>query len=291
MSTASHQYFRKVPDIDKELEYLLQFVLKEGAGNSEPETNLNTIHTVTYVNRSVTPVIQSGPMCGLVALTMASDVLKSTSRSSTINDDVHPEELLRLSKERRLSNNGEIFAVEYLKQIAQEQLQDCRSEVVSLELVDVVDTVLSGKSLLVPYDADKDHTPCLERGRNAHWCLVVGITVTVPVKDDHLYSPIFECCSPMPSLPGHFIIREEKVTSLQAHRQLITSSPMQVYVFARHGKSSHLGLWKFSDLLESNKNLLEVDRKRTRPGEYIIPCGGIKEGLCGKALVISKKLS
>lgn len=291
MSAGSHQYFRTVPDIDKELEHLLQFVLK--SGSSEPETNSNAIHTVTYVNSRVTPVIQSGPMCGLVALTMASDVLKGPCKStSTINDDVHPEELLRLSKDRRLSNKGEIFAVEYLKQIAQERLQDCHSEVVSLEMVDVVDTVLSGKSLLVPYDADKDHTPCLQRGHNAHWCLVVGIIVTVSImKDDHLYSLIFECCSPSPSLPGHFITREDKVASLLANKQLITSSLTQVYVFTRHGKSSHLGLWKFSDLLESNKNLLEVDPKRTRPGEYIIPCGGIKEGLCGKALIISNKLS
>ena len=286
--TSSHQYFRKAPDLDRELEYLLQFVLKEAAGKSEPEKNLDAIHVVTYVNKRVTPAIQSGPMCGLVALTMASDVLKKASKSTGTSDDIHPEELLRLSKERRLSKNGEIFSVEYLKQIAQERLQDCQSKVISLESVDILRTVLNGESLLIPYDADKDHTPCLERGHKAHWCLVVGIAITLPTKDDHSFSPIFECCSPSPSLPGHFIIREDRAASLLAHKQLLTSSLTQVYVFARHGKSSHLGLWKFGDLLESNGNLLEVDPKRTRPGEYIIPEGGIKEGLCGKALIISK---
>ena len=279
----NHQYFRKPPEVDKELEHLVQFLLKEVPGSA-------TVHVVTQVERGVAQaVIQNGPMCGLVALTMASSLLQGEETAEMTSDEVHPEVLLQLAKERGVSKNGEIFAVEFLRNLAKEQLRNCTAEVVSLELVDVLDIVLNSKALLVPYDADKDHTPCLEKGHKAHWCLVVGIAVALPADSNH--SDILDCCIPNTSLPGHFVVREEKKESFLAHIQstLTSSSLARLYVFARHGKSSHMGLWKFSDLLESNRNLVEVDPKRTVPGEYVIPEGGIRESLCGKALLILKK--
>lgn len=285
MSAGSHQYFRKPPDLDRELDYLIQFVLKETASSSTQSSGHHqpAVHVVTHVNRGVSPVIQNGPMCGLVALTMASTMLGGFPKGE---DEAHPETLFQLARQHGTSKNGEIFAVEFLRDIAEDQLH-CQAGVVELASLDILDTVLLGKGLLVPYDADKDHTPCLERGHKAHWCLVVGIAVVLSDVERTNYSDILDCCKPNLSLPGHFVIREDRRTSFLVHKQLL-GSLAHYYVFARHGKSSHLGLWKFSDLLESNKNLVEIDPKRTRPGEYIIPEGGIKEGLCGKALLISK---
>ena len=288
-ATGGHQYFRKPPNLDKEVERLVQFVLKEASTDQEDHSgsarsidSTAQVHIVTHVDGRVEPVIQNGPMCGQVVKTMAYAMLGG-SYTGASDDKAHPETLLQVVKERETSKNGEIFAVEYLEDIARDHLH-CQAEVVELALVDVLDVILQGKALLVPYDADKDHTPCLEKGYKAHWCLLVGFAIILSSTFDNSY--ILQCCTPSLSLPGHFVIREDQKASLLANKLSLQSSA-QLYVFARHGKSAHLGLWKFTSLLESNGNLVEIDPKRTRPGEYVIPDGGIEKGLSGKALVVS----
>lgn len=286
MSTTGHQYFRRPPDLDKEVERLVQFVLQDAStdqqnhsGSAHSKESTAQVHVVTHVDRRVKPVIQNGPMCGLVALTMAYTMLGGCCTRAS-DDKAHPEALLQVVKQRETSKNGEMFAVEYLEGIARDHLQ-CQAEVVELASVDVLGVILQRKALLVPYDADKDHTPCLEKGHKAHWCLLVGFAAILSSSFDS--SVILGCCMPSSSLPGHFVIREDQKASLLATLQ----SSDQLYVFARHGKSAHLGLWRFTSLLESNRNLVEMDPKRTRPGEYVIPDGGIERGLSGKALVVS----
>lgn len=288
-SASDHQYFRKPPDHDAEVEHLVQFVLKEASadqqthsGSAQSKDSAAQVHIITHVERRVEPVIQNGPMCGLVALTMAYTMLGGCCTRAN-DHEAHPEVLLQVVKEREMSKNGEIFAVEYLEGVARDHLR-CQAEVVKLASVDVFDIILQGKALLVPYDADKDHTPCLEKGHKAHWCLLVGFAIVLSSNLDNSF--VLQCCTPTSSLPGHFIIREDQKESFLTNK-LSLQSLAQLYVFVRHGKSAHLGLWKFTGLLESNGNLVEIDPRRTRPGEYVIPDGGIDRGLSGKALVIS----
>ena len=289
MSASDHQYFRKPPDLDVEVEHLVQFVLKEAStdqqthsGSTQSKDSAAQVHIITHVERRVEPVIQNGPMCGLVALTMAYTMLGGCCTGAS-DDKAHPEVLLQVVKEREMSKNGEIFAVEYLESVARDHLQ-CQAEVVKLASVDVFDIILQGKALLVPYDADKDHTPCLEKGHKAHWCLLVGFAIVLSSNLDNSF--VLQCFTPTSSLPGHFVIREDQKASFLINKLSLQSSA-QLYVFVRHGKSAHLGLWKFTGLLESNGNLVEIDPRRTRPGEYVIPDGGIERGLSGKALVVS----
>lgn len=287
---SGHQYFRKPPDLDKEVEHLVQLVLKDAStdqrshsGSAQSKDSTAQVHIITHVDRRVEPVIQNGPMCGLVALTMAYTMLGGCCTGAS-DDKAHPEALLQAVKEHKMSKNGEIFAVEYLEDIARDHLQ-CQAEVVELVSVDVLDVILQGKALLVPYDADKDHTPCLEKGHKAHWCLLVGFAVVLSSSFDNPF--ILQCYSPGSSLPGHLVVREDQKASVLGNKATLMQSAAQLYVFTRHGKSTHLGLWKFTSLLESNGNLVEMDPKRTRPGEYVIPDGGIEKGLSGKALIVS----
>ena len=63
-----------------------------------------------------------------------------------------------------------------------------------------------------------------------------------------------------------------------------------LYLLARQGKSRHTGVWSFADLRESNSNLCELDpQKQLCIEEFIVPAGGIKEGLSGKIVLISGK--
>ena len=61
-----------------------------------------------------------------------------------------------------------------------------------------------------------------------------------------------------------------------------------VYVFARHGKSRHLGLWRLDKLLPSNANLTELDPQRS-PDDYIIPSEGLSLALGSQIVLLQKK--
>ncbi|KAL1461286.1 hypothetical protein WDU94_013196 [Cyamophila willieti] len=50
----------------------------------------------------------------------------------------------------------------------------------------------------------------------------------------------------------------------------------EVYLLARQGKSNHIGVWKYSELSESNANLKQIDPKRCN-NDYVIPAGGIEQ--------------
>ncbi|KAI5707288.1 hypothetical protein M8J75_016406 [Diaphorina citri] len=61
----------------------------------------------------------------------------------------------------------------------------------------------------------------------------------------------------------------------------------EVYLLARQGKSNHIGVWRYSDLSASNANLREIDPKRNIE-DYLLPPGGIQEGLCNQYLLLRK---
>ena len=64
----------------------------------------------------------------------------------------------------------------------------------------------------------------------------------------------------------------------------------RVLVYGNQGKSQYPGVWTFSGLLSSNRNLFEVDPNRQEDeGDYVIPEEGIHQALCGKALILSRK--
>ncbi|XP_063231546.1 actin maturation protease isoform X2 [Bacillus rossius redtenbacheri] len=123
--------------------------------------------------RYIEPVLQDGPKCGLVALSMASSCT------------AHPLPVDRLLREARLrgfTNHGEMFSADDMASLARDLLRPCREvEVLRQGLDDreyVVRCVSRGGVLLVPYDADANHSPCCRRGHKAHWAVVSGILVS-----------------------------------------------------------------------------------------------------------------
>jgi len=77
--------------------------------------------------------------------------------------------------------------------------------------------------------------------------------------------------------------------TLDSHTMKECLDEDQMHVFARHGKTSHLGVWSLRDLVESNGNLVEVDPQRSDPLDYVIPEGGLEEGLRNRVIVVSSK--
>lgn len=313
MFMAHHDYFRsRRADLDlEEVMRLVQYLPHPHDWNSKEERVMKTVSFLHYVP----PVIQKGPMCGLVGITMATQLLqqqqqrKEESFHIPSSDSHHPECILEYATRHGLTYQGEMFSSEGMKQILEAHLS-LRAEVINTSAnmpnsaLQVLNGVLSTNStVLVPYDADRNHSPCLAQGHQAHWCVLVGVCLMFASEDEEVEgltmkpTKLLKCCSLTASADNnHYVVsqssRKEFASlfkeSLDSHamRELMVRD--RVHVFARHGKSAHLGLWSLKDLLESNGNLVEVDPKRADPLEYVIPQGGLKEGLRNKVIVVSK---
>ena len=198
-------------------------------------------------------------MCGLVALSIASLLLTGKPCS--------PEQLLSKAKEKGYSNNGEMFSAQHLLNLATSELL-CIGSLVDTTTVtpgDILTSIAQQRALVVPYDADKDHSPCLAQGHRAHWCTLVGFAVT---------------SLPPTEAPGTHVELSPADFEVKLFQDL---GKDQVYVFARQGKSRHLGLWGLPALLESNANLVEAGDHRS-PTHYVIPSQGICQSLASLLL-------
>ena len=259
---------------------------------------------VVSAHHLVSPLLQAGPTCGLVSITMAGCLLQGQQGAIYSEDpeyNLNPEVLLGYAKQKGLSRQGEMFSVYFMSNIVTNHLSwkakilDMESDEFSLE--EVIIQMLQGQSAaLVPYDAGPNHSPCLAGGHKAHWCVLVGVCL---VLDHHTgtlgtaTSEILKHCQLRHSRSSHFTIKPDTLAchlrtlfSQHSVRTLLESNC--VYVFARQGKSKHLGLWSLKDLLQSNGNLKEIDPKRSDSVDYVIPEGGIIEGLRNKILLIEK---
>lgn len=64
-----------------------------------------------------------------------------------------------------------------------------------------------------------------------------------------------------------------------------------LYVIGRQGKSKYPSVWPMFILAKSNSNLTEVDPKKDYTNEYILPTGGIVEGLANQFIILTKSVS
>ncbi|CAF4797867.1 unnamed protein product [Pieris macdunnoughi] len=198
-------------------------------------------HQFKYKNFKA--ITQVGPTCGLVALSML------------LNGEVSPDELLNIVIAEGYSNNGEMFSCQNMVQLVEKVLNLSKKNNASFHLrhglysKEIILELLNGATLLVAYDADCNHSPCLRNGHTAHWALVCGIII---IDDPN----------------GYYL-----------------SDPNNIYIFCRHGKSKYLAMWRLADLDSSNKNLNEFNPKKKEDGLlYILPEGGMggKNGLKGQ---------
>ena len=277
------------------------------------------VAVLTWTRSSVRPVLQNGPMCGLVALSMASQQLprpQPQPQGPTLRaweDGCDPESLLERARDLGMSRHGELFSAEWMLQLATESIKFhhcsgkvCRAEELLGSPLALIDSLLSGRALLVPYDADKDHTPCLRGGRKSHWCLLVGFAITLSQEgmgegggegggggtepSSTLTSEMLSTCCDRGVFENHFFVTDTKrflhlLKSEPPLAESLSLSKQQLHVFARHGKSRRLGFWRCDKLLESTGNLREpCDPKENR--SYVIPKEGIPQTLSSKVVVL-----
>ncbi|XP_068153500.1 actin maturation protease [Drosophila tropicalis] len=114
-------------------------------------------------------LLQVGPTCGLTALSMM------------LNGEPTPEDLLADARKNEYTLNGEMFSAQYLYELTRRHLAhrtgSCQLHEGALDCDKIKKLLRAGGCLLVPYDADTNHAPCLKFGHRAHWALVVGFLV------------------------------------------------------------------------------------------------------------------
>ncbi|XP_001371587.3 actin maturation protease isoform X1 [Monodelphis domestica] len=220
----------------------------------------------------VPSLIQEGPQCGLVALWMAGSLL-------ALPQEVPLEKIVAVALERGYTAQGEMFSAANMARLA-EEVFGCQVELLSGGLGEpnqshVFQHLISGCPLLVPYDEDYNHEPCKKKGHKAHWAVGTGLLLGVPsptlsssYKEDSELKGLFYPASDKPPL-------------------LPEDPPEATYLLSKQGKSWHYQLWDYEQLRESNLQLTDLAPVRTTDGKvYVVPAGGVSEGLCGHTLLL-----
>ncbi|KAM5236856.1 actin maturation protease [Ctenodactylus gundi] len=223
----------------------------------------------------VPSVIQEGPQCGLVALWMAGTLLSPPS-------GIPLERLVQVAIERGYTAQGEMFSVADMGRLAQETL-GCQAELLSGGLGGpnrdlILQHLVTGHPLLVPYDEDFNHEPCLRKGHKAHWAVSVGLLLGVEGVPSRGYTED-------PELPGLF----HPVPGMPCQLPPLPKegSLGAVFLLSKQGKSWHYQLWDYDQVRDSNLQLTDFSPSRATDGRvYVVPTGGVRAGLCGQALLL-----
>lgn len=121
----------------------------------------------------IEPILQIGPCCGIVALSML------------FNGKISVEKLLNEAQENGFTKNGEMFSADFMFELLDRNLNEDDNLHVNLydgilNNDDIKKKIENGSVLLVPYDADVNNSPCLKNGHKAHWAIILGY-----LKDDY----------------------------------------------------------------------------------------------------------
>lgn len=267
-----------VRDVNKQCREIIQQIVRKG-------TDLSGDTNWLLCNSQVPTRLQGKhPRCGLSALCMARDLVQRHTGEDTSTHPAKQEQqldsLLKLAQLRGFSHQGEMYSAENLAKLGKEFF-GLECYVISNGFEDsnfVISEVLSGSAVLVPYDADKNHEPCMENGHRAHWALVTGFLCELQANNFDFTVSMQD--TDIPTL-FHIIPSPELILPHSCKAQ-------HIYLCAKHGKSRHAAVWSLESVKNSNANLNELDpAKEEQAGNYIVPEEGISVGLCRKIVVIS----
>ncbi|KAK9394211.1 UPF0692 protein C19orf54 like [Crotalus adamanteus] len=222
----------------------------------------------------VPSLIQEGPQCGLVALWMASAHLHLPS-------EVPLERIRQVALERGYTAQGEMFSAADMARLA-EEVFPCKAELLSGGLQGrnhdrILQHLGAGFPVLIPYDEDYNHEPCLRNGYKAHWAVASG--ALLGLKNDFQ----LPACQEDKDMPGLFHANH-------ATSAVPLEAVTETYLLSKHGKSYRYQLWSYAQIQESNAQLTGFSPRRAADGKvYIVPAGGVREGLCGQAVLLQPR--
>lgn len=137
--------------------------------------------------------------------------------------------------------------------------------------------------MLIAYDCDLNFEPCAKNGLKSHWALLTGFYVPI---DKNLYEKIDTNNSRSTDTNGNPM----SLNMLNILSSFFTENTANfrnnIYTLCRHGKTQHVGLWNLNKLIESNRQLREINHKACPDNDFVKPLdGNIQRTLSSKILV------
>ncbi|KAI4874356.1 hypothetical protein NFI96_022216 [Prochilodus magdalenae] len=224
-------------------------------------------------NKYVPSLIQDGPKCGLVALWMAAHLLKPAKTTSV-------EKILQTALEKGYTAQGEMFSAADMAQLAQE-VCGCRVQRLSCGMMGdnaarILKHLTEGQPILIPYDEDFNHEPCVRQGHKAHWAVASGVLLGL------VQGTVTGKLFPTDPTLSWLHLSEDSTPA-----ELPLDAAEEVYILAKQGKSLRYQLWKLETVAQSNAQLKEMDPQRATDGtHYVLPPGGVEEGLAGQVVLL-----
>ncbi|XP_033115886.1 UPF0692 protein C19orf54-like [Anneissia japonica] len=237
------------------------------------------LSTWVSVYHPVAAILQEGPKCGVVALCMANYLLNTRPVSADC--------AFKAAKAHGFTMYGEMFSVINMCKLA-EELLDCEAIRLTSGLSDskiVYKHLDNGWPILVPYDKDESNSPCCRRGNKAHWAVITGYLVRLDSLPDSLKLNQDQDMSNLYHVPKNVCLSSKIACLLQE------ADSSSIYVYGKQGKSNHLGIWSYQDLLLSNSNLLEwhAGKNDVDERDMVLSGGGIEQGLCNQIILLKPK--
>jgi hypothetical protein len=192
-----------------------------------------------------------------------------------------------------------------LLKLAQNYYQNCTLVDIGSKSVSSVelDILLNARLLLIAYDCDFNFEPCFKNGLKAHWALVTGFVLPIESsKLDTIRLSADTSSSSNQDEPSQGLIDLNKISInynklLELYRddyldrkvgQENKQLASLIHVVCRQGKSKYYGLWEFGRLLDSNRQLRDIEQERCDDGLYIRPQNGnLQQTLASKIIVIN----
>lgn len=160
-----------------------------------------------------------------------------------------------------------MFSALQLAELANQEFEDCaRTEHFSGEwdsvLIERMISHLShGWPILFPYDAAKNHEPCVQNGASAHWGIMKGFIVASSSSDAAEQNSGSLNLSPNSEV--HFLYSEVSNTK-PSSVGLDVPNPSRLWLVCQQAKSKHQFIWTFNSIMESNHNLYFYDADKLR---------------------------
>ena len=216
---------------------------------------------VVVINTETPPRLQVGPQCGVLAVLAGVAALGITGLTLDL--------VMQEARSAGLSKQGELFSAESAALLAALVGGRAGRVEAAARLADtawLLSTLSTPGIILVPYDCGPDSAVVLASGERAHWGVVTGMLVPGPG-------------------PGITRVRGPGDVSPQLLQAAAAGPASEVRLLVRQSKAIELNVLR-RDLLLASCEQLTLTASRRQDGSYILPQGGIKEGLCGKIVVL-----
>ena len=151
--------------------------------------------------------------------------------------------------------------------------------------LNVIKHLTKGWPILISYDVDGNHQPCLKKGHKAHWAALLGYCLTI--NKHHALKDLLKNSDPDLSVSNLFHLKPSNTLSTFLDQYLNKVNDFQLFLFAKQGKSLNVIIFNYDQLIESNLNLKEMDPKYIK--DFNLPDINLSHELSNQALFIEPR--